>query len=363
MKTRNSRQSRFAFGHSYFTTGFLTFCFFVMFESQVPLASAQLPAQYAEREQHASASVKAKLSALRAKAEKEHWTFHVGYTKALDRSLEQLAGTKAPPNLVELAKGQNLKSGEILKGEQFALRVQATQRSQCSATSPSFDWRQHGAETPVKDQKACGSCWDFASAAAFESNYRLNSPTSQIIDVSEQQILDCDRQYSCKGGWWAFDYIENDKGLTSAVKYPYVASQQASCHRHDHLYKGDTNGFVRDNGSIPTVAETKDALCSHGPIIVAVDATDAFQAYTDGVFNEHASNCTGDGSCINHAIVIVGWDDSDKAWIIKNSWSDSWGMKGYMKIAYGSNDIGYMAAWVETAPPPPPSSKEHKKQP
>ena len=352
MKTGEGRQGRFAFGYSFLARMILAFCFFAMFESQFPTASAQLPAQYAQREQHASSAVLSKLSTLRKRAESEHWTFQVGYTEALDRTLEQLAGTNAPPNLLELAIAQNTKSSEILREGQFALRTQATQRSQCSATSGSFDWRQHGGETPVEDQKTCGSCWDFASAAAFESNYRINSPTSQIINVSEQQILDCDRKYSCKGGWWAFDYIKDDGGLTTATTYHYKAIQQSKCQHHSDLYKEDTYGFVRDNGSIPTVDEIKDALCNHGPIIVAVDATDAFQAYVNGVFNEHASECTGNGSCINHAVLIVGWDDPNKAWIIKNSWGEDWGMKGYMKIAYGSNDIGYMAAWVETAPPP-----------
>jgi cathepsin L len=264
---------------------------------------------------------------------------------------------------VQIASAQNSKANDILKGEQFALRVQATERSACSATSHSFDWRQHGAETPVEDQQSCGSCWAFASAAAFESNYRLNSTNSQIIDVSEQQILDCDRKWSCAGGWWAFDYIKDDSGLTSADKYKYVAQQQTSCQSHANLYKEDTYGFVRDNGTTPTADEIKDALCNHGPIIVAVKATDAFQAYVDGVFNEHDPQCTGDGSCINHAIVIVGWDDSKNAWIIKNSWSGSWGMQGYMYIAYGSNDIGYMAAWVETLPPQAPAAKRGAKRP
>jgi cathepsin L len=89
------------------------------------------------------------------------------------------------------------------------------------------------------------------------------------------------------------------------------------------------------------VDQIKQALCDHGPVAVAMEATRLFQAYTGGVYNEPGI------SGINHAVTIVGWDDSNQAWIVKNSWGMGWGEAGYFRIRYGSNTIGYAAAWVE----------------
>jgi len=311
----------------------------------------QLPAIYGQREQQAPAAIQKKLADLRKRSEKEHWTFRVGYTKALDLPLSKLAGTAPPRNVPELASAQNKLALKVVQSQEFALRPKIREKAGCSSTTKAFDWRDHDGGTPVEDQKSCGSCWDFASAAVFESNYRLNS--GDLIDVSEQQILDCHPKWNCDGGWWAFDYIESNKGITSATAYPthpYNATR-GTCQSTKPLYKLDTWGFVRDNGSIPPVDQVKEALCNHGPLIVAVRATDAFQAYVDGVFNEHDPSCVKDGNCINHAVTIVGWDEDKKAWIIKNSWDVTWGIEGYMYIAYDSNDIGYMAAWAETLPP------------
>jgi len=100
---------------------------------------------------------------------------------------------------------------------------------------------------------------------------------------------------------------------------------------------------VSDKAPIPTVDEVKEAICAHGAVAASVRATPAFHHYTGGVFNEHDPGPT------NHAILLVGWDDSKGAWLLKNSWTTNWGENGYMWIAYDSNSVGHAAAWVHAA--------------
>jgi hypothetical protein len=158
-------------------------------------------------------------------------------------------------------------------------------------------------------------------------------------NISEEDLVRCSGAGSCAGGWWAFEYLVNT-GCSSENDYPYTASDGSCQQNLPRPYQASTWGYV---GSA-SIAALKAALVEYGPLTVAVYVTPLFQAYIGGVFDESAS---GD---VNHGVTLVGWDDGDGAWIIKNSWGVGWGENGYMRIKYGSNSIGYAAAWVKPKP-------------
>ena len=291
-------------------------------------------------------SVRATLSARRGAVLGNQPTFEVGYTKALDLPLSSLAGLKRPANLRELARQQNAVAAAARTPSVNSPNFQAPGQvgASCSATASAYSWRDAGRVTPIRDQGNCGSCWTFGTLGALESSNWIRSGTA--FDKAEQHLLSCSGVGTCNGGWWAFDYIKN-KGTTYETQYPYTAMDSA-CRTNVSLpFKVAAWGYVDPNGGIPSPQAMKSALCEHGPLAIAVNATDAFVAYTGGVFNE---NNSGE---INHAITLVGWDDARGAWLIKNSWGTGWGLSGYMWIAYGSNKVGDGAAWADAAVAPP----------
>lgn len=107
-----------------------------------------------------------------------------------------------------------------------------------------------------------------------------------------------------------------------------------------HPYKIDSWGYVGSANGVPSVDAIKTAIYQYGPVAVAVAADSYFQSYTGGVFNRNSS------SQVNHAVVLVGWDDSQQCWILRNSWGSGWGESGYMRIKYGVNQVGYGATYV-----------------
>lgn len=291
---------------------------------------------YRKRELSASEEIRSVLLALREEAEQNKWTFEVGYTHAMDWKIEQITGLKVPENFLDAAKKQNVLAKALIKPEQE--RIFLERRSARDVMPHQFNWADHNAVTPVKDQGSCGSCWAFGTHGAFEGSYAVEFGI--LINSAEQDTLDCSGAGSCDGGWLAFQYLV-DKGSADEADYGYTAQQGACRSDVSRLFKAVTWSYVDSTSEIPSVEALKQALCEHGPLAIDVHVTPAFQAYTHGVFNE-----TDPSDDINHCITLIGWDDAKQAWRIKNSWGQGWGEAGFMWIAYGSNKVGYGAAWV-----------------
>lgn len=88
----------------------------------------------------------------------------------------------------------------------------------------SLSWRDKGAVTGVKNQGSCGSCYAFSAASAMEGAHQIK--TGQLIDFSNQQLLDCTRSYGnggCNGGLMSnsFNYLKSHWMMKDS-DYPYV---------------------------------------------------------------------------------------------------------------------------------------------
>ena len=272
--------------------------------------------------------------ALQERATREKWSFTVQRNEATKRPLSELCGLVEPLGWQKTARFVRM---QLLAG--VALPV-------------SYDWRgpQTNGLPPIRNQGQCGSCWAFATIGTLECNIRIKDNVT--TNLAEQWLVSCNRSgWGCGGGWVAFDYLRvgglkdsfGGNGAPYDSEFSYAASDLPCNGPYPHHYWIQNWAYIGSSRGIPSVDQMKQAILTYGPIWVSVSVDSAFQAYDSGIF-------TGNSGSINHAVVLVGWNDNGGTngyWILRNSWGSYWGESGYMRIKYGCNMVGYGACYID----------------
>jgi cathepsin F len=206
-----------------------------------------------------------------------------------------------------------------------------------------FDWRDNNAVSPVKDQQNCGSCWAFSTTENFESMYYLKHKNMKLL--APQQLVDCDPQsQGCGGGWtyWAFEYLANAGGQELEADYPYHAVNQPCAFASGKIAAHIDNPSYKyaippcKQGPCPSQDEKamRDQLVAIGPFSVCVNAA-TWNDYQGGVVQ--GADCSGDAGTIDHCVQVVGYDENQGYWMVRNSWNTNWGDNGYIYLQLDTN--------------------------
>jgi uncharacterized repeat protein (TIGR01451 family) len=225
------------------------------------------------------------------------------------------------------------------------------------ALPAAFDWRGTGKVTSVKNQSTCGSCYAFAALGNIESKLLLDG--AGTFDFSENHAKECNWYEtngggtSCSGGsYFVVANLFSKKGTVLETCDPYVPSD-VSCKSTCPYQKTLLDWRIISGSTVPATGALKQYIYTYGPVFTAMyagyyDAWDTeFSSYDGSYTLYHPGTETP-----NHAVLIVGWDDSltytggTGGWIVKNSWGTGWGDNGYFKIAYGSARIGTDSSFI-----------------
>ena len=202
----------------------------------------------------------------------------------------------------------------------------------------SLDWRDNNGNyvSAVTNQKKCGSCWAFAMTAGLESNVLRTQNSSGPVDLAEQVMLSCSGVGSCNGGTLNASFLQ-ETGLPDESAYPYTATD-GSCDTAAPGWQSTAHKIAAWGSVSKTLKAIKTAINENGPLPTAFYVYEDFMHYKSGVYSYTTGKKLG-----GHAVLLVGYNDPEQYFIVKNSWGTGWGENGFFKIAYSemSNSVNF----------------------
>lgn len=245
-----------------------------------------------------------------------------------------------------------------------------------TAYSSSYNAYLENFVNPPQSQQQTGLCWDFSALSVVEANALKNNIGN--YDFSEAHLA-----YSILAGLYSDNDIKKSKfnsdttggQLNYAPTYffngygqllenelnfndslvedkstlktidssNYLSGNKLISIENFELYNMNSNGICTDD-EIDTI---KQKILDYGSVQATMFMDeDLFLDYDSDYYISTTSNSTNS----NHAVAIVGWDDTisksnfngatrDGAFIIKNSWGTNWSNDGFFYISYDDNFI------------------------
>jgi len=212
-----------------------------------------------------------------------------------------------------------------------------------------YDLRETGFLTPIKSQSS-GGCWAYSTMGAVES--RLLMEGLGEYNLSDNNLKFCHKYIPARNTngnhWMASAYFARCSGpyLESEDPYPGGTNSNDNCptdfsalyYVHQARYPPPQN-----------IEYLKQTVLDHGLVW-------SLLYYNTTYFNDiNDTYYYGGTNAVNHAGCIVGWNDTlataggTGAWIVRNTYGQSWGDGGYYYLSYNDTQFAkYNGYWPQT---------------
>ncbi len=218
------------------------------------------------------------------------------------------------------------------------------------ATLPDYyNLCDYGWVSPVKDQINNGNCWAFTAFAVLESAILKASNNNCLYDFSEENMKNLIAIFSDYG----LNVTTNDGGSMD-MAVAYLVDWLGPVMEEDDLYGFNTllSPFLKSIFHVQNAVFLKRTDFTDNDMIkgaiLKYGAVGTNMFYHDYFLNNktYAYYCYNYYEMGNHAVTIVGWNDTyskdnfkfvpegNGAWIVKNSWGSDWGADGYFYVSY-----------------------------
>lgn len=204
------------------------------------------------------------------------------------------------------------------------------------ALPPSADLRDQC--PPVYQQGSLGSCTGNAIAAALEFDRKKQglpdfTPSRLFIYYNErvmEHTIYSDSGAQIRDGIKSVAKI----GACSEVDWPYNISQFATKPPQECYDSAKLDRAIRYQRVQRSLDQMKACLAGGLPFTFGFTVYQSFESQQVAATGEVPMPGPDESVLGGHAVVCVGYNDAKHQFTCRNSWSDSWGDKGYFYMPY-----------------------------
>lgn len=192
-------------------------------------------------------------------------------------------------------------------------------------------------DSPIEDQGQLGSCTSFATGAAIRFGRRKEGLSDFV--TSHLFLYYNSRSFFSKGtdsGATIRDAIKAaaNQGDCPETDWPYDISQFANRPPRQAYIDAKTDRALKYQSVQQNITVMKNCLAQGLPFVIGISVYESFESQTVEQTGMVPLPKNSEQLLGGHALLVVGYRDSNLTFIVRNSWSSSWGDSGYCYLPY-----------------------------
>jgi hypothetical protein len=190
---------------------------------------------------------------------------------------------------------------------------------------------------PIKDQGQMGACTAFALVSIYEYILKKSQSATKMLSEGfvyynvrrEKNELDSDNGSSM------YDVVKSmmNIGVCEEALYPYTDSDLQREPSTESYADASGRKILKAKNVAGTLDDLRSALSEGYPVAISLKVYESFGRAGAFITRPTEEEIQSDKFGY-HAMVIVGYSDSDRFFKVRNSWGEKFGDKGYCYIPY-----------------------------